>query len=273
MYFISSQVTSNGLYMLINYKDKIISKTVYTKILEIKNIYKERQEQKEKIIEYFEQHKNVISTYGNRKVYKISKINFEKTPFNTTINYKNKNDNIITTLTLLDYYNKNYKLEIKDKNQYLIEVQNIKRNKNEENNEKNIIYLIPELVRIVGSDENDIINNNADNKIKYKNSMNPDKRMEKIKEIYSLFNSNLSKDYIDSKYNIKSPKEVNKEWGINLGKFVEFNAKIIKQPKIIFSDINLESNNGRFRLHNPIIKKEITNKNSFYLCFENDKIN
>ena len=64
--------------------------------------------------------------------------------------------------------------------------------------------------------------------------------MQKINQIYSLFNSNIS---INSRYKIKSPKELNEEWGINLGKFVEFNTKIIPQPKIIFSDINTNANN------------------------------
>ena len=85
-FYISSQITCNGLYMLINYKEKIISKSVYMKINEIKNLYKEKAQQREKINEYFEMHKNVIPIYGLRKVYTISKINFDKSPLNTIIN-------------------------------------------------------------------------------------------------------------------------------------------------------------------------------------------
>ena len=85
-YYISSQITSNGLYMLINSKEKIISKSVYMKISEIKKLYKEKMQQKEKINEYFLMHKNVLTLYGTRKVYTISKINFDKSPSNTIIN-------------------------------------------------------------------------------------------------------------------------------------------------------------------------------------------
>ena len=56
-----------------------------------------------------------------------------------------------------------------------------------------------------------------------------------------------------------------------MGKFVEFNTKIIPQPKIIFSDININANNGRFRQCNPLIKKEVKNNNSFYIFFNKDK--
>ena len=56
------------------------------KINEIKNLYKEKAQQREKINEYFEMHKNVIPIYGLRKVYTISKINFDKSPLNTIIN-------------------------------------------------------------------------------------------------------------------------------------------------------------------------------------------
>ena len=97
--------------------------------------------------------------------------------------------------------------------------------------------------------------------------------MENINQIYSLFNSKNTLTNIphNNRYKIKSPKELNEEWGINLGNFVEFKTKIIPQPKIIFSDININANQGRFRQYNPLIKKEIKNNNSFYLCFEEDK--
>ena len=261
-YFISSKITSNGLYMLINYKEKIVSKSVYTKILEIKKSYHQKDIQKEKIVEYFGIHKSVIPIYGTRKVYTISKINFDKSPSNTIIKYKNKDNNLIITINLLDYYNKIYKLKIKDENQYLIEAQSSKKNKNIEP-----IYLIPELVNIIGLDNTDN-NNNKKNGI----IINPDKRMEKINNIYNLFNSdNIKIPQGNYKYKLKTPKEVNEEWGINLGNFFEFKAKIIPQPKISFSNINIDANQGKFRLHNPLFKKEIKNSNSFYLFFENDK--
>ena len=261
-YFISSKITSNGLYMLINYKEKIVSKSVYTKILEIKKSYHQKDIQKEKIVEYFGIHKSVIPIYGTRKVYTISKINFDKSPSNTIIKYKNKDNNLIITINLLDYYNKIYKLKIKDENQYIIEAQSSKKNKNIEP-----IYLIPELVNIISLDNTDN-NNNKKNGI----IINPDKRMEKINNIYNLFNSdNIKIPQGNYKYKLKTPKEVNEEWGINLGNFFEFKAKIIPQPKISFSNINIDANQGKFRLHNPLFKKEIKNSNSFYLFFENDK--
>ena len=144
-------------------------------------------------------------------------------------------------------------------------MQNIKQNKS---GEKDIIYLIPELVNIIGSDDADININKNRKKFIFST---PDKKMENINQIYSLFNSKNTALNNNIRYKIKSPKELNEEWGINLGNFVEFKTRIIPQPKIIFLDININANQSRFRQYNPLIKKEIKNNNSFYLYFEDDK--
>ena len=266
-FYVSTQITSNGLYMMINSKDKIIGKSVYTKITDIQKKYNEKSEQKEKISEYFQNHRNIIAIYGEHKVFKIAKINFDKTPNNTTINLK-------------DYYNKYYKIEIKDKNQYLIEVeQKVKKPKNNniKNNNKNkkdedqiqILYLIPELFRILGPDDYEKTFTSKPNFI------TPNQKIYRIKDIYHYMNSNKNKLYKtkNKKIKLKSPKELNEEWGINLGKFIEFKARIIDQPKLFFSNFSIETNQGRFRTYDSITKMDVTKQNCFYLYFENAKEN
>ena len=96
-----------------------------------------------------------------------------------------------------------------------------------------------------------------------------------IKEIYNFFNSEKTK-IIKNRYReikFKSPKEINEEWGINLGDFLQLNAKVINQPKLMFSDNSINANQGKYRGGNPLIKKEVTDKNSFCLYFEKDRIN
>jgi len=260
------------LYMLINSKDKFIGKSVYQKICEIQKQFQVKSEQKEKIDEYFQNHKNIIANYGSHKVYRIIKINFDKTPDNTTINFKNENGTT-STINIKDYYYRFYKISIKDKSQYLIEaeikIKKVSNNKAyEEEKKKEILYLIPELVRIIGYCEDD-------ESIQKKNFINPNQKMNKIKEIYNFFNSEKAKTY-KNKYKeikFKSPKEINEEWGIKLGEFLQLDARIIHQPKLIFSDNNINANQGRYRGGNPLIKKEVTDKNCFCLYFEKDRIN
>ena len=45
---------------------------------------------------------------------------------------------------------------------------------------------------------------------------------------------------------------------INLGKFIEYKARLINQPKLVFSNFTIETNQGRFRTYDPLIKKYIT---------------
>ena len=278
-FYVSTQITSNGLYMMINSKDKIIGKSVYTKITDIQKKYNEKSEQKEKISEYFQNHKNIIAIYGEHKVFKIAKINFDKTPNNTNINIKSENG-LTSTINLKDYYNKYYKIEIKDKNQYLIEVeQKVKKPKNNniKNNNKNkkdedqiqILYLIPELFRILGPDDYEKTFTSKPNFI------TPNQKIYRIKDIYHYMNSNKNKLYKtkNKKIKLKSPKELNEEWGINLGKFIEFKARIIDQPKLFFSNFSIETNQGRFRTYDSITKMDVTKQNCFYLYFENAKEN
>ena len=278
-FYVSTQITSNGLYMMINSKDKIIGKSVYTKITDIQKKYNEKSEQKEKISEYFQNHRNIIAIYGEHKVFKIAKINFDKTPNNTNINIKSENG-LTSTINLKDYYNKYYKIEIKDKNQYLIEVeQKVKKPKNNniKNNNKNkkdedqiqILYLIPELFRILGPDDYEKTFTSKPNFI------TPNQKIYRIKDIYHYMNSNKNKLYKtkNKKIKLKSPKELNEEWGINLGKFIEFKARIIDQPKLFFSNFSIETNQGRFRTYDPITKMDVTKQNCFYLYFENAKEN
>ena len=287
-FYISSQITSNGLFMLVNSKDKIIGKHVYTKINDIQKKYYEINEQKEKITEFFQNHKYIIATYGDHKIYKISKVNFDKNPENTSINIKNENG-LIVSINLKDYYNNYYKIEIRDKTQFLFEIEqtikkpkynnnsnnnnntiNTNNNNNEEEEQKQIIYLIPELFRILGPDDYDKTYSSN------KNFITPNQKIYRIKDIYQYMNSTkykMSKSR-NNKSILKSPKEINEEWGINLGKFYEFKARLIKQPTLLFSgDYNIEANQGRFRSYDPLVKKDITKENIFYLYFENIKEN
>ena len=169
-YMTSVQITENGFFMRINDVNKIISgKSALRKIVEIRNEsnYSSSKELHDKINEYFMEHRTVLAKYGNLRTYRVSNINFDKTPKNTCIKIKQK-DGSESSLDLVNYYKSQYSIKIKDENQPLIEVERLPKksgNNTNEIKEKEIIYLVPELVYLTGLEHG---TNSSDNTTRQK---------------------------------------------------------------------------------------------------------
>ena len=193
-YMTSVHITNNGLFLRINDINKIIStKSVYKKIIEIKNNNNQKShiEIRELINDYFRTHRTVLTKYGNFRTYKISSINFDKTPKNTSIKIKDIKGNI-NNVSLSNYYYNQYGVKLKDENQPLIEVE--KKAKAGDKTEIEIIYLIPELVCLTGLEDNPASSNdNTRRKITNKTKMRPGDKIQAISEINDLLNSTIKK--------------------------------------------------------------------------------
>ena len=297
-YITSVNITESGLYMLVNNVNKLITgKTVLKKMIELRSKLKgENMELKDiyrEIKDYCKYHKTVLTMYGSLRTYKILDIDFDKNPVNTTMSYKDI-DGLQKTISLINYYKMQYQIEIKEKNQPLIIAENnfIKNQKSLQTNSQNSlsskyssynIYLIPELVYITGLEENN-------NKERRRNLItsgikNPNEKMKKIKGIYKLIESTNSKQIKNKKgerINLKSPKELSEEWGINLGSNLIFQGTIFPQPKLYFRIHNvdkvdkqeiIEPTEGRFRPGNPYQSCQITTTNIFYVFDKKDNNN
>ena len=204
-YMTSAHITENGLFILINNINKVISgKTVLQKIREIENEYKgyPKIDIEEKVNDYFEIHKTVLTNYGIPRTYKIKKIKFDRTPKSQVINLNDRNQNEMKqeTISLSNYYKNVYNINV-DINQPIIiaeQKMNKKKNvsKNKENNdEENNIYLIPELLYLTGIEEDGKNNlrrrqKNLNNKTK----INPNEKMKLINGFFDLYNSNNHKE-------------------------------------------------------------------------------
>ena len=104
-YFTSAQITESGLYLLVLNMNKYVSgKTMYEKIRQIKDENKNssNEEIRQKIEDYIEEHRTVLTTYGSLRAYRIESIDFEKTPDNTSFNIKT-NDGM-KTISIFNYY-------------------------------------------------------------------------------------------------------------------------------------------------------------------------
>ena len=291
-YMTSANITENGLCLLINNINKVISgKTVLQKMQEIKekNKHLTPKEIQNEIKSYFDNHRTVITSYGVPRAYRIDTIDFDLDPktLSITINDKEQNDKKIT-VTLYDYYKKKYKKEIKiELKQPLILAKGKKKKINEDSkknddseNIESKIYLIPQFLFITGNEDD---SNNYDKKrrernLKDKTRMDPNKKMKLIKDFSNLYNSDKNKTIKkgNQEYPLKSPKELAKEWGIKLGNNLSFQANILSPPKLIFldknkKDVEISINNGTFRPGIPFRKIDITDKNLFVIYDNNDK--
>ena len=178
-YMTSVQITENGFFMRINDVNKIISgKSALKKIVEIRNANKDLSttELYEKINQYFSEHRTVLAKYGNLRTYRVSNVNFDKNPKNTCIKIKEK-DGKETSLDLVNYYKNQYSIKIKDENQPLIEVEKLSKTDKSGNidlKEKDVIYLVPELVFLTGLEEGTkSADNSTKRKITSKTKMKP----------------------------------------------------------------------------------------------------
>ena len=279
-YFTSAQITESGLYLLVLNMNKYVSgKTMYEKISQIKeeNRHLNQKEIQEKIEDYLEEHKTVLTTYGSIRAYRIESIDFEKTPINTSFNLKTKEGT--KTLSIYNYYLQQYRQTIRYKDQPLLIAESRTNNKKllkseeDKNKNENVIYLVPELVLITGI-ENEAGSKSRRQDIISKTKTNPSQRMNEINKIHHLMNSDIPRLYKKNGeiINSKSSKQLAEEWGINLGENLTLEGRILNQPKLIFDNKKeVIPRNGLFRSESAYDGVSITRDNFMYLYNKKDR--
>ena len=288
-FYTSAQITESGLYLLVLNINKYISgKTVYDKITEIRKSYPRYSEQeiREKIEEYISTHRTVLTIYGSFRAYRIDSISFERTPSNTTFNLRINGG--FQTLTVANYFEKQYNQKIKDKNQPLLIAERDKKtrkllllgdgnnnNINNNKNEENCIYLVPELLFTTGMDTDNANTLHSRRDIITKTKTNPNQRMAEINKIHDLYNSNEPKEFRKKDGTLvknKSSREIADEWGINIGDNLKLDGRAIPQPTLNFNGQNkVTTRNGIFRSE-KIFEPVSLSKDSFiYIYDRNDR--
>ena len=278
-FFTSAQITESGLYLLVLNMNKYVSgKTMYEKIVQIKeeNKYNSQEEIKQKIEEYIEEHRTVLTTYGSLRAYRIESIDFEKNPINTSFNIKTKEGT--KTINIYNYYEQQYRQKIKDKKQPLlvaerrIKDKRLLKSEEDKNNIQDLVYLVPELVLITGI-ENEVGSKSRRQDIISKTKTSPNQRMSEINKIHNLMNSNSVKEYKKNGVLIpsKSSKQIADEWGINLGENLTLEGRILNQPTLNFHKIDITPKNGLFRTEKAYDGVTLTRDNIIYLYNKRDR--
>ena len=241
--------TDKGNYLNVTLKHKIIQKkTVFDYLKE--NGFKTKKE-KEKIKENL---KNaVFKDIYIGKNYKISDIDFDRNPENTTCEFKGKTSRII------DYYKEKYNIEIKNKKQPLILVC---KGPAEEN--KNKLYFVPELVSLTGLEDDQVKMGEFMSELAKSTKLKPGQRVEKTKKFIDLLKDN------NKKPNQLSPKEKLDLYGITIEPIKEnekqFKGYYMKEVKL-YDGKNNKITGNTF----PVVKKVDLKKNNWYFVYEKDK--
>ena len=280
-YYTSVQITESGLNLMVLNMNKYVSgKTMLEKLNQIRNENNRAPEGeiREIIEEYLEEHKTVLTSYGSLRAYRIERIDFDRTPLNTSFNIKTSEGN--RTVTLINYYETQYHVKIRDKNQPLLVAENKLNNKKllndkkENAKEEKIIYLIPELVYITGI-EDDRNSRGRRQDIIAKTKTTPQQRMSEINKIHELMNSNEAKEFKKrngEKVISQTSKQLAEEWGIKLGDNLKLQGRILSQPKLVFDKkANVIPRNGLFRTEGIYDGVKFTRDNLLYIFDKRDR--
>ena len=286
-YFTSAQVTENGLYLLVlNVNKHIKNTTVHEKIKELRAEHKNLSESdiRKAIDSYFKIHKTVLTIYGSLRTYRVDSIDFDASPKKTSFNIKDGDK--MRTITIEEYFKKQYNTRIMDPNQPLIIAESKSKSKKNQkkdnsgnidldknnNEDERIIYLVPELLYITGNSvDTDSRNRKA---FVSKTKMDPNTKMREINAINELMMSTTGKTYKTRDGKIlpsKTPLEVSKEWGISLGDNLRIKGRVFSQPRLIFKNQNITPRNGKFMSGQALDPVKFNVNNFIYIYDSRDK--
>ena len=262
-------ITENGLFLRINDKNKMITgKTAYDKMIEFGKKYRGNMldENCQREIKEFFKGKTVVAQYGSYRAYRIGEVLTDKNVKNTNINYVDS-DGKTTTISLKNYYQNQYKINIRYDDQPLfLDEDSVKADENKKR------YLIPELLYLTGIDELEE-KDRAD--IIAKSKFQPNVKVQKIEKGMAYLTQTNKKQIKKNNKTIElqSPDEVRQEWGINFGnRFVEVEARTLNLPELEFGGGRPEKpqiNHGRFRQKKDIEGINFDTQNCALITFNN----
>ena len=270
-YTTSILITERGLLLQIVDKVKIITNiTAYDKIKDISSKYGNEfnnESCKKEIISFFKG-RTLVTQYGNYRSYKIGDIDFDRNINNVEFTIESK-DGTQKTVSLKEYYEIQYKIDIKNEKQPLF----IEETKNDKKSSK-VKYLIPELLYITGNDELDpkekenflLIN---------KNKNSPTEKFKRMTKGINYLSQEEKKQIIKNGKGVElpSPNNIREEWGINFEEnFFELTGSCLPMPEIQFADSKYEEIqliNGKFRIKKVLHPINFDENNCLLLTFEN----
>lgn len=214
------------------------------------NYYKGQGLDDDRILDEFIIGRSFLAYYGNQKIYRVDRVDFDKTPMSKFPNNKFKN--------FYDYYLKTYNVKIEDTNQFL--VVSIRRKKELDKNGKKIvkeeeIHLVPELLKPTGLTDSMRANGGAMRDLAQFTQINPDARDSRQKALAKQLND--------------TPSELNVEVDVNSNTIDD--ALIYNPPTIYLEKAVQPEGAGTFRIKEAIHPKNTKLQKWLLICDDRDK--
>lgn len=191
----SINLSNEGIFLTVTTKNRFLStKNCLELIKECKT--------PEEIVEKFV-NRSVKTTYS-KKNFIVNNVCLDKTPSNTIILYSGKEVNLVT------YYKTAHSLDIKDKNQPLLEIQQ---------RDGKCIHLIPELCLLAGIDDNVVKDRDFMKKLADYTKFEPQQRVKITQDFFPLLLEKACKTTKDSQGKVikfPSPYETLQKIGLSL---------------------------------------------------------
>jgi len=200
---------------------------------------------------------SVLTRYNN-KSYKVDDIDFNSSPKDSFTNEKGEQ------LTYIDYYKRQYGIEIRDPDQPMLINRPKKKAVGEENVEK-LICLVPELCLLTGMTDTMRADFRIMKEVSNFTRLNPAKRQEAIKKFVDSVNGNdAAKSHLS-------------DWGLKLSTITLAMEGRHLQPEMLFFGNNrkesagLKADWGRAATNNPVLTSIPLSKWAIFFMNRNSK--
>ena len=236
--------TDSGNYLNVTLKNKIIQSDT---VLDYLSSYKYENKSNQNFIKEQLIGRGFKVSYAKRN-YHIDDILFDRSPKTQTFISNGK------TLKLSDYYEKEYKIKIKNANQPLILVR-----KKDNNGDVKNLFFIPELCYLSGLEDEDTKNGQFMKELAKLTKLEPNERIQKTNEFIKLLEDSTKDKNHPEKLSAKEKSEL---YGIKVEPLNElFTAYYMKETKLLGGNKKeVHSNDRTF----PVLeKKNMTN----WICF------
>jgi aubergine len=241
-YKTSINYLQGGLLLDIDYASKLLrTESVMACMDEIYNNCGTMEEYQQQCRQAIEGH-SVLVRYGNKRLYVVDKIEFEKTPQTEIFTTPEGKD-----INLMNYYETRYGIKIKNSEQSLL--LNIDRRTEKPR------YLIPELCSMTGMPDQMKEDFRVMKQVALYTKLTPDARVKEMQNLLQLFYSSNVKDN-KGKLMKTQPKTILDEWKIDFAKTpIEVKGRVLPPQELIAKDkkITLDST-GQFQFRNKVFQ-------------------
>jgi len=220
----SLEMCKDGSRLLVDFCTRVLRSDTVLDIINYSN--KSQKELKEYLIDH-----SVLADYANYRNYRITDIDFKKTPKSTFQSIKGD-------ISYAEYFLSKYSIKIKDLNQPML-VSSIFERKPDGTKAERTVHLVPELCKMTGLDDDQRADYRVMKDLAKYTKLEPADRMDRISNHINNLNKQLKAE----------------NWSMSINDFVKFDAHQIRAPELkLLSEVIKPNESGSFMLRSKILE-------------------